>query len=144
MFNIKCVGLLVLIVAGLLPGIFHLPASAKEINWQSFEDGIARGKTENKKLYLHFYAKWCGACRIMENKTFKDPAVVAYINENFIPIKVNTDKEQDTSRIFRIRALPDNWFLTEDGKPIGHTPGYIKPDQMKRMLRNLINENTGQ
>ena len=144
MFNSKCVGLIVLILAGFLAGICQLPAAAKEINWQSFEEGIARGQTEHKKIYLHFYANWCGACRIMENKTFKDPVVVAYINENFIPIKVNTDKEQDTSRLFRIRALPDNWFIAEDGKPIGHQPGYIQPALMKRMLKNLINGHTGQ
>ena len=144
MLNLRRLGIWILILAGLLPGIFHLPVSAKEINWQSFEDGIARGQTENKKIYLHFYANWCGACRIMENKTFKDPAVVAYINKNFIPIKVNTDKEQETSRLFRIRALPDNWFIAEDGKPIGHQPGYIQPDLMKRMLKNVMNGNTGQ
>ncbi len=144
MFNLKCVGIWVLILAGSLPGIFHLPAFAKEINWQNFEDGIARGKTENKKLYLHFYANWCGACRIMETKTFKDPVVIAFINENFIPIKVNTDNEQDISRLFRIRSLPDNWFIAEDGKPIGHQPGYIKPDLMRRMLKEFMNGNTGQ
>lgn len=143
MLKLKCVGLLVLLLTGFLPGLSHFAASAKEINWQSFEDGIARGKSENKKIYLHFYANWCGACRIMENKTFKDPDVVAYINQNFIPIKVNTDREQNTSRLFRIRALPDNWFIAEDGRPIGHRPGYIRPDQMKNMLKNLMDENTG-
>ena len=144
MLHLKWVGFLALILAGFLPGIFQFPASAKGINWQSFEDGIARGKTENKKLYLHFYANWCGACRIMESNTFKDPAVIAYINENFIPIKVNTDQEQETSRIFRIRALPDNWFIAEDGQPIGHQPGYIQPALMKRMLKKLVDEKTGQ
>jgi thioredoxin-related protein len=80
----------------------------------------------------------------MENKTFQDPAVVAYINENFIPIKVDTDQEREISQIFRIRLLPDNWFIDEDGKPIGHQPGYITPRQLKGILQNLINENTGQ
>jgi thiol:disulfide interchange protein len=144
LINLKWVGIGLLILAGFLPGVANLPASAKEIDWQSFENGIARGKTENKKIYLHFYANWCGACRIMESKTFRDPTVITYLNENFIPIKVNTDKEQDTSRLFRIRALPDNWFIAEDGKPIGHQPGYIQPALMKKMLKRLVHENSGQ
>lgn len=144
MRDLKWIGIGVLILACFITGNYSRGASAKEINWFGFEDGIARGQTENKKIYLHFYANWCGACRTMENQTFKDPAVVAYINENFIPIKVNTDREPDTSRLFRIRALPDNWFIAEDGKPIGHQPGYIQPDLMKRMLKNLMNENIGQ
>jgi thioredoxin-like negative regulator of GroEL len=80
----------------------------------------------------------------MESQTFRDPTVITYLNENFIPIKVNTDKEQDTSRLFRIRALPDNWFIAEDGKPIGHQPGYIQPALMKKMLKRLVHENSGQ
>lgn len=105
---------------------------------------MARGKSENKKIFLHFYAQWCGACKIMGNKTFKDPAVIAYINKNLIPIKVDTDREQEPSQIFKIRLLPDNWFIAEDGKPIGHRPGYIAPDQLKGILKMLMDENTGQ
>jgi thiol:disulfide interchange protein len=125
-------------------GFLQHPASAKEIAWQDFANGMARGKAENKKIFLHFYAKWCGACKIMETKTFKDPAVIAYINQNFIPIKVDTDRERKTSQIFRVRMLPDNWFIAEDGKPIGHLPGYIAPDQLKGILKKLMRETSEQ
>jgi len=144
LIRFKKLGLVVLVLFGLMFGAVHNPAHAKDIGWQRFSDGMARGRSENKKVFLHFYARWCGACNIMENKTFQDPAVVAYINENFIPIKVDTDQEREISQIFRIRLLPDNWFIDEDGKPIGHQPGYITPRQLKGILQNLINENTGQ
>ncbi len=63
-----------LVLTGFMLGFLHNPVSAKEIAWQSFADSMVRGKSENKKIFLHFYAQWCGACTIMENKTFKDPA----------------------------------------------------------------------
>jgi uncharacterized protein YyaL (SSP411 family) len=135
---------LALVLTGFMIGFLHNPVSAKEIAWQSFAEGMARGKSENKKIFLHFYANWCGACRIMENKTFRNAAVIAYINENFIPIKVNADREQETSQIFRVRALPDNWFIAQDGKPIGHQPGYIPPKKLTGILKMLIDENSGQ
>jgi thiol:disulfide interchange protein len=135
---------MVLVLCGLVLGLLHKPVFAKEIAWNGFDQGIARSKSENKKIFLHFYANWCGACRIMESKTFKDPAVIAYINENFIPIKVNADREKEAADLFRVRALPDNWFIAEDGKPIGHQPGYITPVQLKGILKMLIEENTGQ
>ena len=133
-----------LLLCGFVLGLPHNPLLAKEISWNSFDQGIARSKSESKKIYLHFYAAWCGACRIMENKTFQDPAVIAYINENFIPIKVNADRERGAAELFKVRALPDNWFIAEDGKPIGHRPGYINPDQLKGILKMLIEQNTGQ
>ncbi len=133
-----------LVLTGFMFGFLHNPVSAKEIAWQSFSDGMARGKSENKKIFLHFYAQWCGACKTMENNTFKDPTVIAYINKNFIPIKVDADREREASQIFRVRYLPDNWFIAEDGKPIGHQPGYISPKKLTGILKQLMDEKTGQ
>ena len=134
---------MVLVLCGLVLGLLHKPVFAKEIAWNGFDQGIVRSKSENKKIFLHFYADWCGACRIMESKTFKDPAVVAYINEKFIPIKVNADREKEATQLFRVRALPDNWFIDEDGKPIGHQPGYIPPIKLKGILKMLMDEGAG-
>jgi thiol:disulfide interchange protein len=142
--RLKKLGLIAAASAGLMFALWHAPAFSKEIQWQSFAQGIARGKNENKKIFVHFYADWCGACRIMEKETFTDPGVITYLNENFIPIKVNADREQQTSSIFRVRVLPDNWFISGGGEPIGHQPGYLTPQQMKIILKALLNQDHAQ
>jgi len=76
----------------------------------------------------------------MEKNTFTDPGVIAYLNEHFIPIKVDADREQKTSSVFKVRVLPDNWFITEGGEPIGHQPGYLAPQQMKIILKAVLNQ----
>ncbi len=139
--KLKNRGLIALLFVGLTLGLLSSPGYSKEVEWETFADGMARSKIEKKKIFLHFYAKWCGACKIMENNTFKNPGVAAYLNENFIPIKVDTDREQQTSTMFRVRMLPDNWFIAEDGKPIGHRPGYIAPEKFKGLLKVLLDEN---
>ena len=115
-------------------------AVSQEIQWHSYGDGMSRGKFEKKKVYIHFYADWCPTCRQMEKLTFKDPNVVASLNENFIPIKVNTDREQQTAVMFRVRALPDNWFIAENGEIIGHRIGFIPPEQFSTMLKLMMDE----
>jgi thiol:disulfide interchange protein len=142
--KLKKLGFVTLVLTCLMLGLLPSAAFSKEIQWQSFANGMTRGKNENKKIYVHFYADWCGACKIMENKTFKDPDIIAYLNENFIPIKVNTDRERQTSTMFRIRLLPDNWFITENGTPIGHQPGYITPEQLKMILKSVMDQESGQ
>jgi thioredoxin-related protein len=117
-------------------------AVSQEIQWHSYGDGMSRGKFEKKKVYIHFYADWCSACRQMQIHTFKDPDVVALLNEEYIAIRVNTDREQETAIMFRVRALPDNWFIAEDGEIIGHHMGFIPPEQFSTMLK-LIKEETG-
>jgi thiol:disulfide interchange protein len=123
-----------------VPGI----ASAKDIRWQSFSAGMARGKAENKKVFVHFYADWCGTCKIMENKTFKDPGVIAALNQDYIPIKVDVDRSRKVSEMFKVKFLPDNWFITADNKIIGHRTGYIAPKQLKVLLKMLSEEDLGQ
>jgi thiol:disulfide interchange protein len=119
-------------------------AVSQGIQWHSYGDGMSRGKFEKKKVFIHFYADWCPSCRQMEKNTFKDPGVIASLNENFIPIKVNTDRDQQTANIFRVRALPDNWFIAEDGEIIGHRLGYIPPDRFSTLLKLMMDETGGQ
>ncbi len=112
----------------------------KDIEWHSYDDGMARGKFEKKKVFLHFTAAWCYFCGKMESKTFKDPAIIASLNENFISIKVDFDRETKTSDFYRVRGLPDSIFIAEDGQIIGRRPGYIAPDVLKRILKSILKE----
>jgi thioredoxin-related protein len=112
----------------------------KEIEWHSYDDGMARGKFEKKKVFLHFTAEWCYYCGVMEKETFKDPAIISSLNENFISIKVDFDRETKTSDFYRVRGLPDTIFITEDGQILGRRPGYIPPDLLKRILISILKE----
>ena len=141
--NLKNLWLIALVLGALSLGLLDNSAFSKEIEWQSFADGMARGKFENKKIFLHFYAEWCAACKVMEEKTFKDPGVIASLNANFIPIKVDVDREKQTSAIFKVQLLPDTFFLAANSDIIGHRPGYISPEQLKVILKMLMDEDNG-
>ena len=134
----------VILLLGLLSGFLPETAFSKDIQWQSFSGGMARGKSENKKVFLHFYAEWCASCKVMEEKTFKDAGVIAALNTNFIPIKVDVDRESQTSAMFSVRLLPDTWFIAEDNEIVGHRPGYISPEQLKVILEMLMDEDAEQ
>jgi len=94
-------------------------------------------------VFLHFYADWCGFCLKMAKETFRDSAVVSYLNENFIAIRVDFDKETATAEKYGVTGLPSNWFLTEMGQPIGSIPGYIAPDALLSLLREVNEINVG-
>jgi len=126
--------LLVLLVGGVASG----PAAADKIDWHTYESGMARNKFEKKKVFLHFYADWCGYCAEMERKTFKDPAVIAALNRNFIPIRVDSDRDKQTASLYRVKGLPDSWFISESGDVIGHRPGYIPTEQLMGILNVIM------
>jgi thiol:disulfide interchange protein len=140
----KISGLLVPVFIVLLIGAWCPAAMASEVLWQSYADGMARSKFEKKKVFLHFFADWCGACKVMEEKTFRDPEVIASLNESFISIRINVDQDRTTSNLFRIRALPDTFFIRENSEIIGHRPGYIPPPLLKAILKAILEEDSGQ
>jgi thioredoxin-related protein len=113
-------------------------AAQSGIQWHSFDDGMARSKFEHKRVFLHFYADWCVFCKEMEKKTFKDPDIIESLNENFIPIRVDVEREKETSAMFRIRELPDTWFVAQNGDILGHRPGYISTEQLKTILEVIM------
>lgn len=110
------------------------------ITWYDYEEAVSRGKNENKKIFLNFYADWCHYCKVMESKTFRDRNVVGYINENFIPVRINTDKNQQLAIKYNVRGLPATWFLTKDGENIGSQPGFIPPDLMLPLLKYISSD----
>ncbi len=110
-------------------------ASTAGISWLSYEKGISLAEKEQKKLLIHFYTDWCASCKEMDEKTFKDPAVVAYINKNFIPVRVNPEKQRKIAQTFKVRGLPDTWFMSETKDAIGHQAGFISAEDMMHLLK---------
>ena len=67
----------------------------------------------------------------------QDPSVVSYLNENFIAIRVDFDKEGEIASQYGVRGLPSTWFLTQTGERIGNVPGYIRPQALLLMLKEV-------
>ena len=116
------------------------PAASGGIQWHSYQTGMELGKKENKKIFLHFWAEWCDSCKKMNKETFTDSAVIAYLNKNFISIKVNSDKERALVSEYNVRGLPDNWFIAEKNEVIGNQPGPIPPDMLLPLLRYIYTD----
>lgn len=59
--------------------------------WYSFEEGYAKSVEEGKILLVDAYTDWCGWCKVMDRKTYADPAIIAKLNESFICVKFNPE-----------------------------------------------------
>jgi uncharacterized protein YyaL (SSP411 family) len=119
------------------PGAF---ASSNRINWYTFEKGTALGETTEKKIFLHFYADWCAACMKMAKETFRDESVASYLNENYIPIKVDADREKKTASTYKVENLPLTWFVAENRQNIGFLTGFVSPDRLIKLLEYIHTE----
>ena len=117
--------------------ILPISVNSSGIKWYSYEEGIERGKEEKKNVFLNFYTQWCGYCKKMDKETFANSSIIAYLNENFISIKVNSDKERQIANYYYVNGLPTSWFLSKEGSKISSLPGYIPSDMLINILKYI-------
>jgi thioredoxin-related protein len=110
------------------------------IQWQSYKDGLSLAASSGKKVYINFHADWCKYCTKMANTTFKSKEVIAFLNEHFVAVQVDTEKEESVARKYKVRGLPASFFLEQDGAQIGNQPGYLDPEQFLNMLKFIMKE----
>lgn len=68
--------------------------SEGNINWMTWNEAVKAAEKTKKKVFIDCYTDWCGWCKKMDASTFKDPAIVAYMNENFHAVKFNAEQKE--------------------------------------------------
>lgn len=68
-------------------------SQAQEINWLSWDEAVALQNTEAhpKKMFIDVYTDWCKWCKVMDQNTFQNPKVTAYMNEHYYMVKFDAE-----------------------------------------------------
>jgi uncharacterized protein YyaL (SSP411 family) len=111
-------------------------AAHQPVQWNPWSpDAFALAQRENKPILLDIGAVWCHWCHVMDRESYEDPAIAAYLNEHYIPVKVDRDERPDVDSRYQaaVSAIsgqggwPLTVFLTPKGEPyFGGT--YFPPD----------------
>lgn len=71
----------------------------------------------------------------MDTDTYHNAEIAKYLNENFVNILIDTDKDGATAKTFKVRAIPDTRFIDPAGNEllriVGHRPDFF--DQVKSL-----------
>jgi thioredoxin-related protein len=109
----------------------------RTVKWLNYSDGTVLAKQDGKKIFLNFHADWCAYCKKMDKVTFRNKAVLDYLDENFVSISVDADKEKELVKKFGVSGLPSNWFIETNGEPVTYLPGYLGPEQLLSILKYI-------
>jgi thioredoxin-related protein len=122
--------LIVLTVVGL--------AAGEEVRWR-YEYGPAR--TEAQKaglpLLLDFSTDWCTYCKKLDVTTFKDPQVVRTLNEKFVPVKLDGNREKRLVDALRLQGYPTIILAAPDGKILKNIEGYVDAAKLQVQLEEV-------
>ena len=96
------------------------------VDWYPWgAEAFEKAKKENKPILLSIGYSTCHWCHVMERESFEDETLAAYLNEHFVPIKVDREERPDVDKIYMtaMQAMglgggwPLNAFLTPELKP---------------------------
>ncbi|WP_276132800.1 thioredoxin family protein [Polluticoccus soli] len=127
------------------------------IKWMTWTEAQAKMKKQPKKVWVDVYTDWCGWCKVMDKKTFSDPQVIKYMNENFYSIKFNSEKDDSISfmgKLYTIKpenkvndlaiellrgqmSYPSSIYMEENFQNAAAIPGYQPVPQMELLLTYL-------
>ena len=126
--------------------------AASEAQWLTFDQALAKGASEGKFIVVDFYTDWCHWCKVLDQKTYPDPAVQAAFSKSFVLAKVNPEKDNgpylykgksysgaDLAREFNVQGFPTSAFLDKDGTVCGQFSGYVPPESYVKILNFIAN-----
>ncbi len=91
----------------------------REVAWtEDYELAIQRAASTNSVILLHFYGDYCPPCKLLDKKTFHDPALVSTMNEHLVTVKVNADRRRDLAQKFQVTRWPTDIYLFPNGDEI--------------------------
>ena len=94
--------------------------------WYWCEEALEKAKNQNKPIFLSIGYSSCHWCTVMEGEAFSDEAIATYLNENFLPIKVDREERPDLDSIYmssvQMMGIQGGWPLN-----IFLTPGDLVP-----------------
>ena len=142
-------------------------SSAQEINWMSMNDALAAQQKTPKKIFVDVYTTWCGPCRLLSERTFKNKDFVKYINDNFYAVKFNAEGNEEVSYkgttytnrgydpakantrnyphdfagALGVNSYPTRLIFDEKGTPIFPIVGYMTATQLEPVIK-FVGNNT--
>jgi len=109
------------------------------VHWQPWdEQALTAARERDVPIFLSVGYSACHWCHVMAEESFADEATARYLNEHFVPIKVDREERPDLDRIYQTicqlvsgrGGWPLSVWLTPEGEPF-HVGTYF-PDEPKR------------
>jgi len=114
--------------------------NSQKLNWYkgSLEDAFAL--SDDKIIMIDFYTDWCAPCKLLDSDTFTNEEVIQYIDNNFIPIKINAESEYGIPLYekFKGTGYPMIIFLDKEKNEIDRFYGFYPPNDFILKLNNIL------
>ena len=116
------------------------PAVFSALSYEAALDASAR---EGKLLVVDATAAWCGPCKKMDEATWPDPDVIAWIEKHAIAIQIDVDEQKGLAKNLAVRAMP-TVVVFRDRAEFDRVCGLQKPAELLAWLDGILLNQTAE
>ena len=114
-------------------------APKNEISWSdNLRQALELSRQTGKPVLVHFFSDTCPPCKMMEKNTFPNPEVAATVQNSFIPVKLNANRNPREAQMFNVQGVPMDIVLTSDGQPIEMAVGGQDASRYSQFLATAL------
>jgi thioredoxin-related protein len=117
-------------------------SSAGEVEYfnKPWTEVQAKAKNESRMIVIDCYTDWCGWCKTMDKETMTSPDIAKILNEYFVPVKMDMENGEGIKLAmkYHVSAFPSFLFFDPEGNYVYQIAGYQKPDEFKKLLKNVL------
>lgn len=118
-----------------------------DLQWLSFDKGLAEAQKSDKKILVDVYTDWCGWCKRMDRDVYANNKVASYLTQQYVLVRVNAESSEELhykgktysemglAEEFKVTGYPTILFLDPNGNHITSLPGYVKADEFLGIVK---------
>ena len=113
------------------------PNSAHAIHWRTWgQVAFQEAIQQDKPIFLVLTSSWCQWCHIMDETTLSEASIIAIVNTDYIPIRVDSDMRPDINVRYNQNGWPSVVLLSPEGEILWGGV-YVPPTQMLYYLGHI-------
>ena len=116
--------------------LFFSIVSLYSFEFKTYDEAMKEQTQNNKIIMLEVVRTGCHYCEDMQEKVFEDKEMSQWINERFIPVKINLDKEELPLDI-QVNFTPTFYFINSQKEIVKKIPGAWNITDFKDLTRKI-------
>lgn len=103
--------------------------------WNHLQRNVfERAQAQRRLVVFDGAAAWCHWCHVMDETTWRDPAVLALVRDRFIAAREDVDTRPDLAARYAAWGWPATVIFDARGRELARYRGYLSPAQMRAAL----------
>lgn len=110
---------------------------AADVHWREWGDAAFAEAGADRLVFLHITAVWSRQCQRMDEGAFSAPEVIALLNEELVPIRVDADRLPHVQDRYIAGGWPTNALLTPTGEVLWAAT-FLEADELLQVCRSVL------